>query len=96
MSAQRSSDLDYVARLGAVLLTRDARQLRDFLAGQARQFGDQDQVAQVMDQSNADLETLMHRMTLARSDMSGYHAASRKWLRQRGVEAPPIAPSRQN
>jgi hypothetical protein len=38
----------------------------------------------------------MHRMILARSDLSSLHAESRAWLRQRGLKAPSDEPGRRN
>ena len=96
MSAAQDSDHDYVERLGAALRTRDSGVLRDFLVAQAGRFGDEAQVEQITRQSSLELEMLMHRMTLARSDLSEYHAASRSWLTERGVALPPIKPSRRN
>jgi hypothetical protein len=96
VSAPRPSDRDYVEQLGAVLRRRDPAALRDFLSAQATQFGDERQAAQLNGQSLDEIETLMHRMTLARSDLSEYHAASRAWLAARGIQPPTIDRGRRN
>jgi hypothetical protein len=90
------SDRDYVERLGAVLRTRDSAQLRAFLTESARRFGGADQAKQVEGQSDEEVEILLHRMTLARSDLSEYHAASRLWLQQHGIGIPPSDRARRN
>jgi hypothetical protein len=96
VSAPGASDRDYVEQLGVVLRTRDPAALRGFLSAQAARFGDERQVAQIDGQSLDEIETLMHRMTLARSDLSEYHAASRAWLMARGIQPPAIDRGRRN
>ena len=90
------SDRDYVDRLGAVLRTRDAAELRAFLQENARQFGGESEARKIESQTDEEIEILLHRMTLARSDLSEYHAASRLWLQQRGIGVPPPNRSRRN
>ena len=90
MSAPGSSDRDYVERLGAALRTRDPQALREFLISQAQRYGDKGQVDQIAQQSAEVLEALLHRMALARSDLSEYHAESRAWLARHGAVPPPI------
>ena len=70
----------YAERLGEVLRRRDAGQLRAFLVENARRFGDQRQVADVEGKSTADMEELMHRMILARTDLKEFHGESQRWL----------------
>ncbi|HEY8477045.1 MAG TPA: hypothetical protein VIN09_09305 [Chloroflexota bacterium] len=77
-------DAEYVKQLGAVLRQRDVVALRTFLLASARRFGDERQVAEIEAKSDAELEETMHRMILARPDLKDLHAASRRWLAQRG------------
>jgi hypothetical protein len=74
------NDRSYVAQLGDVLRQRDVTALRAFLEAQAGRYGDERQVAAIRAQSDAELETLLHRMTLARADLASLHAESRRWL----------------
>jgi len=90
------SDRDYVERLGVVLRTRDPAQLREFLTENAQQFGGESQAKQVEGQTDEEIEILLHRMTLARSDLSEYHAASRLWLQQHGIGIRPSDRARRN
>ena len=73
-------DPGYAQRLGDVLRQSDPGRLRDFLLEQASRFGDERQVEDVRIKSPAELETLMHRMIVARPDLSDLHPTSRQWL----------------
>ena len=80
-----SDDRAYAAQLGDVLRKRDVTALRAFLEAQAGRYGDERQVAAIRAQSDAELEALLHRMTLARSDLAKLHADSRRWLANHSV-----------
>jgi hypothetical protein len=84
LSMPKPSDQDYKARLGAVLRRRDPETLHLFLRQNASGFGDERQVVDVEERSHEEMEELMHRMILARTDMADLHAASRAWLAGRG------------
>jgi hypothetical protein len=90
------ADQQYVERLGAVLRTQDVEQLRGFLIENARRFGDEAQVTQITGQSAQELEALMHRMIVARSDLAELHPSSRTWLQQHGQNPPQAEPHRRN
>jgi hypothetical protein len=75
-----SGDRDYSAQLGEVLRQRSVTALRAFLEEQAGRYGDERQVAAIRAQSDAELEQLLHRMTLARADLKRFHAESERWL----------------
>ncbi len=77
----------HAARLGAVLRLVDARALRAFLIEAAERFGDERQVAEVRDKSDAEMDELLHRMILSRPDLSEFHRASREWLFRHGIDA---------
>ena len=77
----------YAARLGAVLRRRNARALKEFLLESAERFGDARQVAEVEAKSDAEMEELLHRMTVARADLSDLHRSSREWLFKHGIDA---------
>jgi len=77
----------YAARLGAVLRRRDPLALRTFLLDSAQRFGDDRQVADVADKSDEEMLELLHRMILARPDLSDLHRASREWLFRHGLDA---------
>jgi hypothetical protein len=70
----------YGAQLGDVLRQRSVPALRAFLEAQAGRYGDERQVQAIRLQSDAELEVLLHRMTLARADLKELHAASERWL----------------
>lgn len=80
MSSSRGADGSYVRRLGEVLRRRDPLALREFLAEQAGQYGDQRQVAEVRSKDDTEMETLLHRMILARPDLADLHAESKRRL----------------
>ena len=92
----RDADQQYVERLGQTLRTQDPEQLRAFLIDNALRVGDDVQVAQISEQSAPELEALMHRMTVARSDLADLHQTSRAWLSQHGHHPPQGEPHRQN
>jgi hypothetical protein len=69
-----------------VLRRRDALALRAFLAQSAERFGDARQVAEVQDKSDEEMQELLHRMILARPDLSDLHRSSREWLFRRGID----------
>ena len=77
------SDQDYVAQLGEVLRRRDPQALRAFLEESAARFGDERQVADIRRRSPGEMAELMHRMILARADLSHLHQDSRRWLNAR-------------
>jgi hypothetical protein len=91
-----ASDSAYVQQLGAVLRARDAVALRAFLVANAERFGDAEQVASITAQSDEEITTLLHRMTLARADLAQHHAESRQWLAEHGLRGPSSDPERQN
>jgi hypothetical protein len=76
-SGPMPGDRNYQERLGATLRLQDKDALRAFLIEQARTFGGERQVEAVSNQSDAELELLMHRMILARPDLADLHPASR-------------------
>jgi len=78
--ARLPGDRNYQERLGATLRLRNKDALRAFLIEQAQTFGDERQVEAVSNQSDGDLELLMHRMILARPDLADLHPASREAL----------------
>ncbi|MBM2809944.1 MAG: hypothetical protein HW416_703 [Chloroflexi bacterium] len=96
MTREGRSDASYVDRLGEVLRQRDPSALSAFLIDNARSYGGDRRVAEIESQSSDEIEMLMHRMIVARSDLSALHAASRAWLKQRGLKAPSDEPSRRN
>jgi len=77
----------YVTKLGAVLRQRNPATLRLFLIENAARFGDQKQVADVQDRSDAEMEELLHRMIVARPDLRDLHRASREWLFRHGIDS---------
>jgi len=76
----------YAAQLGAVLRRRDALALKQFLLASAQRFGDEKQVADVQQKSDADMQELLHRMIVARPDLQDLHRASREWLFRHGID----------
>jgi hypothetical protein len=76
----------YRAQLGAVLRQRDVRALRVFLLRAAQRYGDVKQVDDVESKSDDELEELMHRMIVARNDLTDLHRASREWLFRHGID----------
>jgi hypothetical protein len=80
-----AGDRNYGHRLGEVLRRRDPIALREFLAEQARRFGDERQVADITGKDVAELERLLHRMIVARPDLADLHAASKRWLAEHGI-----------
>jgi hypothetical protein len=91
-----ADDRSYGAELGAVLRQRDVPALRAFLEAQAGRYGDERQVEAIRAQTDAELEALLHRMTVARPDLGDLHAESERWLTSQGAgpTAPPPGPSR--
>ena len=77
-------DGEYVRRLGEVLRQRNVGGLRDFLAEQAGRYGDERQVEAIREQSDAELEMILHRMIVARPDLGELHAESERWLAAQG------------
>jgi hypothetical protein len=77
----------YAARLGVVLRQREPAALRAFLLESARRFGDERQVASVENKSDAEMLELLHRMIVARPDLTDLHRASREWLFHHGIDA---------
>lgn len=75
-----ADDRSYVAQLGEVLRQRDVGALRAFLESQAGRYGDERQVDAIRAQSDAELETLLHRMIVSRPDLAPLHAESQRWL----------------
>jgi len=77
----------YAAQLGAVLRRREPSALRQFLLESAQRFGDERQVAEVAEKSDDEMLELLHRMIVARPDLSDLHRASREWLFRHGIDA---------
>jgi hypothetical protein len=77
----------YREQLGSVLRERDAAALRSFLLRSAERFGDQKQVEDVVGKSDDEMEELLHRMIIARPDLSDLHRASREWLFRHGIDS---------
>ena len=96
MSQEPLSDLDYVGQLGAILRQQDPEGVRAFLVSRAADYGDENQAAELRAESRDDITVLMHRMTLARSDLEDLHTASRAWLVKRGLGGPTGGQSRRN
>jgi hypothetical protein len=76
----------YPSHLGAVLRRRAPEALRRFLVESAGRFGDHRQVTDVQDKSADEMEELLHRMIVARADLSDLHRASREWLFHAGID----------
>ncbi len=76
----------YRAQLGTVLRQRDVRALREFLLQSAQRYGDARQVDDVEAKSEDELEELLHRMIVARNDLTDLHRASREWLFRHGID----------
>jgi len=76
----------YRAQLGSVLRQRDVRALRAFLLQSAQRYGDARQVDDVEAKSEQELEELLHRMIVARNDLTDLHRASREWLFRHGID----------
>jgi len=76
----------YRAQLGTVLRQRDVRALREFLLQSAQRYGDARQVDDVAAKSEDELEELLHRMIVARNDLTDLHRASREWLFRHGID----------
>jgi len=77
-------DSEYVERLGEVLRQQDVAALRHFLEEQAARYGDERQVEAIRNQSDQELEVLLHRMIVARPDLGPLQADSQRWLAQHG------------
>jgi hypothetical protein len=77
----------YREQLGSVLRACDAAALRGFLLRSAERFGDPKQVDDVLAKSDDEVEELLHRMILARPDLSDLHRASREWLFRHGIDS---------
>ncbi len=77
----------YAAQLGSVLRRRDVGALRAFLLQSAARFGATKQVLDVQGKSEDEMEELLHRMIVARPDLSDLHRASREWLFRHGIDA---------
>ena len=77
----------YPEQLGLVLRARDPEKLREFLLQSAQRFGDERQVADVQAKSDEEMEELLHRMIVARPDLSDLQRASREWLFRHGIDA---------
>ncbi|MGI9149226.1 MAG: hypothetical protein ACR2IK_22205 [Chloroflexota bacterium] len=80
------SEPSYVTQLGSVLRKRNAADLRAFLLQSAERFGDSRQVEDVLAKSDQEVEELLHRMIVARPDLSDLHRASREWLFRHGID----------
>ena len=91
-----ADDRAYAVQLGDVLRQRDVPALRAFLEAQAGRYGGESQVEAIRAQSDAEIEVLLHRMTLARDDLKDLHAESGLWLATRlgGAPPPPDGPRR--
>lgn len=76
----------YATLLGAILRRRNPKVLRQFLIDSAARFGDQRQVEDVESKSDAEMEELLHRMIVARSDLQDLHRASREFLFRHGID----------
>jgi hypothetical protein len=79
-AAVTAGDQEYVRRLGLVLRQRDVAALRAFLQQQAERYGDERQVAAIREQSDADMEMILHRMILSRPDLADLHAESERQI----------------
>jgi hypothetical protein len=79
-----AGDREYVQRLGQVLRQRDVAALRAFLQEQAARYGDERQVDAIRNQSDAELEMMLHRMILSRPDLADLHAESQRHLGEGG------------
>jgi hypothetical protein len=92
-----SDDRAYGAQLGDVLRQRSVPALRAFLEAQASRYGDERQVDAIRAQSDVAIEALLHRMTLARADLTDLHPESERWLAAQagpGAQRPTGAPER--
>ncbi|HEX8967178.1 MAG TPA: hypothetical protein VF937_04810 [Chloroflexota bacterium] len=69
-----------------MLRRRDAPALRQFLLDAAERFGDARQVDDVRARSDEQMQELLHRMIVARSDLVDLHRASREWLFRHGID----------
>jgi hypothetical protein len=77
---KRDTDASYVQQMAAVLRKRDVAALREFLVTAANERNDAGEVAEIQGIPEADLEARMHKMIMARKDLSDMHDESRKWL----------------
>jgi hypothetical protein len=80
------SEPSYGAQLGRVLRRLDLVALRQFLLESAQRYGDDRQVADVEAKSDHEMQELLHRMIVARPDLTDLHRASREWLFRHGVD----------
>jgi hypothetical protein len=90
------SDASYRGQLGIVLRQQSVPALRNFLRAAAERSGDERQVAEIDARTDDDLEALLHRMTVARPDLSDLHRHSREWLFKHGIDPYGEADGRQN
>jgi hypothetical protein len=82
-------DRAYGTQLGDVLRKRSVPALRAFLEAQAGKYGGERQVEAIRAQSDAEIELILHRMTLARADLVELHAESERWLAGQGSPGGP-------
>jgi len=80
---EEQRDADYARRLVEVLKTRDVQKLRQFLRASAA-AQDPNSVAEIDAISPEEMEVRMHKMIIARPELSELHGESRRWLAQRG------------
>jgi hypothetical protein len=85
-SNKRTTDSSYVQQMGRVLRTKDVNALREFLVKSANDRNDSGEAAELEGIPQADLESRMHKMIMARADLAGMHDSSREWLVGHGFE----------
>jgi hypothetical protein len=80
-----AGDQEYGRLLGQVLRQRDVPALRAFLQEQAARYGDERQVEAIRNQTDSELELILHRMILSRPDLGDLHAESERRLTAAGA-----------
>ncbi|MDO8588334.1 MAG: hypothetical protein Q7T82_15000 [Armatimonadota bacterium] len=83
---RREADESYVHAMGRVLRNRDVEALRRFLARSAQERDDPGEAAEIEGIPQADLESRMHKMIMARMDLQDLHDESRQWLIEHGFK----------
>ena len=83
-------------QLGQVLRRRDPLALRQFLAASARQYGNEQEAAELAHRDLDELNLMLHTMIVARPDLRELHADSQRWLRNHGLDPDVRGESREN
>jgi hypothetical protein len=70
-----------------VLRRQNPLALQRFLAESAARFGNEHEVSSLEQKSEDEMRELMHRMIVARTDLTDLHRASREWLFKNGIDS---------